>query len=100
MKNMEQDVNPKPTTSNPDMCTQTECVIKTSDGKCHQCKVCNRKVHNRCSLLPDYQLKRSLIYGKHYCTYVCRNCIDVPEYLKNDSMNLKKRPTRYYEKNV
>ena len=43
-----------------------------------QCSLCKRRVHFKCTLLPDYQLKRFQTFGTNYAKYICMTCMEVP----------------------
>lgn len=83
---MESDVRPEENTSNPETCTENNCLINPDydDNKTTLlCKICKRKVHHKCSLLPPYQLQRYITFRERFNPYICSNCIQVPENIRN-----------------
>ena len=83
---MESDVRPEVNTSNPETCTENNCLINPDydDNKTTLlCKICKRKVHHKCSLLPPYQLQRYITFRERFNPYICSNCIQVPENIRN-----------------
>ena len=86
---MEGDVFSSDTILEPEKCTTNNCIHNTDQQKLH-CITCKRHVHLRCTLLPPYQLQRFLTFAKGYCTYICANCVEIPEYLQEISLRAQK----------
>ena len=63
-------------------CTTTNCVLDADDSYKLECIKCNREVHYKCTHLPLYQLSLFLTTG--YRRFVCENCVEVPQYLKEN----------------
>ena len=70
-------------TTMPNTETISECTDKVcNEGKDQyklECKRCHRFVHQKCTKLPLYQI--TLFVTKGYQSYICVNCVDIPDYL-------------------
>ena len=64
----------------PPQCTENTCMSDSDENK-FECASCKRHVHYRCTSLPLYQIQH--FKTRSYRNYICINCTQVPEYLKN-----------------
>ena len=60
-------------------CTSEECITDEDQYKL-ECAICLRHVHYRCTQLPVFQIQ--LFLTKKYRKFMCGNCVQVPDYLK------------------
>ena len=65
-------------------CISSLC-IDDKDKYTLECTNCKRLVHYRCTQLPSYQIQRFLTKG--YRSFMCKNCVETPEYLDEDLFN-------------
>ena len=94
---MEGDASPPDKILEPEKCTNTNCINDTDQQKL-LCGSCKRRVHLRCTLLPPYQIERFLTFGKYYNTFICVNCVEVPDYLLEiDAREQKLTKDKYEE---
>ena len=98
---MGEDVRPLTNISEHKMCSKDKC-IDDNDNRSLQCHICKRKVHYECTLLPPYQLQlhRYSMLGKSFSTYVCANCVEVPESLKNSDLRNQNSLKEKYDQEV
>ena len=60
-------------------CKSGICEVDEDDKKL-LCQACKRLFHYSCTELPLYQLSQFLVKG--YRKYICANCTDIPEYIR------------------
>ena len=80
------DINEEPTLKE---CCDYKC---KDDGEVMlSCKICDHRVHLRCSDLPLYQLMRITLTDKRGCDYICVDCIEIPTWLQEMVPNKKEQ---------
>ena len=96
---MEEDVCPSNILQQPEICNKSKC-INDADTQKLQCISCKRKVHYKCTLLPPYQIHRYITFSKNYSTYICVNCIEVPDSLQNSDWSEQHSFREKYEQEL
>ena len=79
---MEGDVNPveASTKTKTDSCTDAKCIEDNDELEKLKCSICSRKIHQKCSLLPPYQIARHLdFFKKNHVPYICSTCITITD---------------------
>ena len=88
---MGEDVRPINVKPKPEKCNQSKCIDDKDDNRleCHSCK---RKVHYLCTCLPPYQLQlhRYSTLAKGFSSYICINCVEIPDFLQNSNSYYQK----------
>ena len=98
---MGEDVRPKKWKLEPEICSKHKC-IEDKDPNKLQCHSCKRRVHYQCTLLPIYQvqLHRYSTHAKGFSSYVCINCVEVPEFLQNANWDGQKTFKEKYDEEL
>ena len=78
----------------PEVCNENKC-IADEDARTLKCHNCKRKVHFKCTNLPPYQIHRIIAFGKYHSTYICVNCIEVPESYENYNWSEQQYKVKY-----
>ena len=96
---MEEDVCQSNIPLQPELCNKTQCITDLDTQKL-QCSKCKRKVHYKCTLLPPYQIHRYATFGMNYSTFMCVNCVEIPDSSKNYDCMEQNFFQEKYEKEV
>ena len=98
---MGEEVRPINVKLKPEKCNQSKCIDDKDDNRleCHSCK---RKVHYLCTCLPPYQLQlhRYSTQAKVFSSYICINCVEIPDFLQNSNSYYQKRFKEKYDEEV
>ena len=79
------------------VCTKLQCTDNENHKKI-KCVKCKREVHYVCTNLPLYQLR--LFFTKNYRSFVCVNCVEIPEDFKTTYNNQEETILNHYKREI